>query len=272
MKNILLALGILLMFSACNEQDIPGYSGRDFVQFGDNETYKYSFVISGSKVVRDTVWVRAFCSGSLGKDIRHFKLEQVPEYVFSYIYDEKGSIIDSMLIKQDNQAEPSVHYVPFDDPGYLELCNVPKDSVTFNVPVILLRDASLKEKEKALSFQFIMNDDFEPGDPETGIMKFLISDMLFYPEAWSNYTTRPELVGSSPIFGHYGKIKHQMLIDVSGGPWDNEYIDGLSYEKKLFYKNLAAKELQKINEAREAKGEPKLREDPDNPNTEIYFP
>ncbi len=271
MKYWLIILFISVLASACQEEEIHLYLGKDYVQFEKERNRTFSFITAGSTVKRDTVWLPAFCSGSLGKAGRTFRLRQIPEYAFKYRYDEMGELQDSVLVKMPNQAEPGIHYVGFDDPGYKDLFIVRADSVGFHVPVILLRDLSLKTKAKTLLIEFVENENFEPGDPMTKTARLVITDMLVYPEAWSNYITRPDVIGTSYYFGDYGKVKHQLMIDVTGKPWDNEFIDSLSVEEKLFYKNLVAKELARINAMREENGESPLMEDPDNPNSIVKF-
>ncbi len=263
---------IFIFANACQEVEVHTYIGDDFVQFEKSIDESYSFVYAGSTVVRDTIWLPAFCTGSLRKEYRSFSVKQIPEYSFEWRYDDSGDLIDSVLVKQPNQAEEGIHYVSFDDSGYRELCKVNIDSVTFSVPIIVLRDLSLQTQEKTLLIEFQADDNFKPGDPDTRIARIVLSDMIVYPEAWSAYTTNIGNIGTNPVLGLYGKVKHQLLIDVTGKPWDNEFIDSLSYPELLFYKNLAARELARINAIRAENGELPLREDPNNPNSVVEFP
>ncbi len=264
-------LFISVLAIACQEEEIHTYLGKDYVQFEEAKNRSYSFVVSGNSVIRDTVWLPAFCTGSLGDSDRNYRIRQIPEYKFEYRYDVLGNLLDSVLVEKQDQAEPGIHYIDFNDPDYLNLCKVNANSVTFNVPVIVLRDLSLKTKEKSLLIEFTDSEDFESGDPDTKRKTVIISDMVIYPEAWSNYSDKPDIIGTSSMWGKYGKVKHRFMIDVTGKPWDNAFIDSLSYEEKLLWKSLLAKELSKVNAIRAENGEPPLREDPDNPNSVVQF-
>lgn len=265
----------LVLLTSCQQEEVHTYIGERFVQFKEyqNQGASYSFVYEGSEIQRDTFWIDAFCSGGLDETVRTYRLRQKEEYVFSYYYDAAGAIIDSVLVKSKKQAVAGLHYVDFNDPMYLELCKIEGNVVNFKVPVIVLRDdPTLKTAARTLLIEFVQNEDFSPGDPNTKTFRLKISDVVEYPEAWSNYSTRPDVIGRNPYFGDYGKVKHQFMIDVTGKRWDNEFIDDLTLEEKLFYKNMCAKELARVNAERAERGEPPLMENPDNPKSVVKFP
>ncbi len=122
MKYWLIILFISALAVACQQEEVHLYLGKDYVQFEKSINKSYSFAAAGSTVKRDTLWLPAFCSGSMGEYSRSFRLKQVPEYAFEYRYDEFGNMLDSVLVKQGEQAEPGIHYVDFEDPGYQALC------------------------------------------------------------------------------------------------------------------------------------------------------
>ncbi len=273
MRNILVILFAFFVILSCKKEEIHTYKGRNYVQFESTAIDRsYSFVHYGSSIKRDTIWVSAFCTGGPSKDLRYFDVMQVPEYTFEARYDDNDEFIDSILVRQPNQAIPDVHYVDFNSDDYKDIFQVKADSVYFKVPVIVIRDLSLKTQNKTLLLEFKNSRDFEIGDPKTKTAKIILSDMIIFPEAWSFYTTNPSNIGKNPILGQYGKVKHQLLIDITGKPWDNDFIDSLTYEELLFYKHKASKELNIINEKRASMGEGPLLEDPNNPNSVVEFP
>ncbi len=272
MKYSLIILFISFLAISCQQEEVHLYLGKDYIQFKKKLDSTYSFVVAGSSVKRDTVWLPAFCTGSMGAVDRSYRVQQVIEYKFEERKDGYGNLIDSVLVETKNQAESGVHYVDFDDPGYRNLCKVSSEKVNFRVPVIVFRHLSLKDEDRVLLFEFRNSDKFDVGDSNTKRARLVISDRLIYPEAWSKYTPDESNQGKNMILGNYGKIKHQLLIDVTGKPWDNTFIDSLTVEEMLFYKSMASKELDKINAERAERGEPPLREDPDNPNSVVIFP
>ena len=74
--------------------------------------------------------------------------------------------MDSVVTEKPNKAIPGVHYVPMDDPEMENLLVVRADSVTLEVPVILLRDTSLQREEYRLCLQLVATEDFLLGESE----------------------------------------------------------------------------------------------------------
>ena len=113
------ALALALAMSACNKDQYEIYDspeGRlNFLFYTENEyyetvvayaedvtdemrTYAFSFVFSGMKAERDTVWFSATTMGNLSGEYRPYALRQIRR-------------------EGVKNAEPGVHYVAFDDPA-----------------------------------------------------------------------------------------------------------------------------------------------------------
>ena len=62
------------------------------------------------------------------------------------------------------------------------------------------------------------------------------------------------------------------MITISGKEWDDEFISTLSIDDKNYYLFIFNRELKKENAKRAEQGLPPLRDNPDDPATEITFP
>ena len=108
-------------------------------------------------------------------------------------------------------------------------------SARTQVPVIVLRDASLEEHDVTLVFRFAENEYFKPGYTGLTERTLHITDRLLEPGNWSQQ-----------YFGTYGPVKHQLMIDWTGEVWDESYIRSLlngdsgylSYLKEFFQQKL----------------------------------
>ena len=108
-------------------------------------------------------------------------------------------------------------------------------SARTQVPVIVLRDASLEEHDVTLVFRFAENEYFKPGYTGLTERTLHIADRLLEPGNWSQQ-----------YFGTYGPVKHQLMIDWTGEVWDDSYIRSLlngdsgylSYLKEFFQQKL----------------------------------
>ena len=248
--HTLLAGVVILMATACTQEQ-PGifsmpdnrlnfqfYDGNgDLVDDAELVTdamrfYSFSFVFSGMEAVRDTVWFTATTMGPLSKEARPYALRQI----------QREGVLN---------AEPGVHYVAFDDPEMQALCQVAPDSCTVQVPVILLRDASLKDTTAVLEFGFAENAYFKPGYDGFTTRYIEFADRLTKPSYWDMYGL------GIYYFGDYGEVKHQLLIEWTGHPWDDAYIEEFMYSDYAYQNYICdyvTKRLAEENAEREAAG------------------
>lgn len=255
-------LYLLVIFAcsiACSEEKIHKFIGNRYIQFSENYKKDYSFVYAGSTVERDTIYFKVSSIGPVCNYDRYFEVKQVKMYGMEYEY-ENGELVDSAFVEKGLQAIPNVHYVPLDDPGLTDNYKIPADSIWGVFPLVVLRDASLKHADRSLAIELVINDEFEPSNQYRA--EITLSDNISRPSNWSMVRG---------VLGEYGPVKHQLLIDATGKTWDTEFIATLTTELQTFYKFIAVRELEKINEERAAQGLSELREDDSDPNSAIKF-
>ncbi len=265
-RSLILLIVTLLIFS-CSEDEIKPWKSYNYIHFSDDYQKVYSFVYAGSKVMQDTVWLRLNIAGNMSSEERTYKVKQVKAYNF---IPESPDATDSVFIELPNQAIAGVHFVDFNTEEAAQQFIVPADSLGAYFPLIVLRDSSLRKNDYTLSLEVEKTDDFLPGNSSYQKITIAISDQVAEPSKWKDYW-----VGSKTVFevmGYYGKVKHRLMIDATGQRWDDEFITKeLTEEYLLFYRTLSIKELERINDERAKQGLHKLREDDNNPNSEVKF-
>lgn len=205
---------LLPFFSSC-EKDLEVYGYTECgLMFNYDEardsTYGYSFAFGPSDVVIDTVNFRVDLVGDVVDYDRPILLKQVATSV--------------------NDAQSGVHYVPFDDPSLAGKYILPADSISTSIPIVLKRDASLKQVDYNLKLTFAVNEAFSFAAEERAFRTVVIADQLLKPNNWETYCKH--------FFGDYGKVKHQFMIDQTGFRWDNEYVDNEIYRFYLTDQNV----------------------------------
>lgn len=209
----------------------------------------YSFVFDAEDVKADTVWLEVETMGFVADHDRAVKLVQVDTTA--------------------NNAVPGKHYVAFDDPSLAAYYQIPAGMARAKLPVVLLRDASLKDTSVVLKIQLAANENFQPGYPVYQTRVITFSDRLSEPSAWSKpryYDPNYPEWGTytlSVYFGAYGPVKHRFLIETTGKKWDNDYLEEL-INGDSNYLNYLIDELQKtldtLNAKRQAQGLDVLKE------------
>ncbi len=176
--------------------EVPAYASPI-----DTITISYSFVYAGSSVTRDTIWVPVETIGKLSDVDRTISIEQI----------ETSGV----------NAVAGTHYIAFDDASLAAYYVVEAGQTMASIPVVLLRDASLKTEDVTLLIQIQKNDDFTLTKPDRNTLKITFSDQLVKPNNWAYYATR--------YFGDYGPVKHQWLIDITGNKWDYDYLYDIGF-------------------------------------------
>ena len=266
---ILPALAFCLL-SSCEQPDASVGSYEPMVIFNEytlnNAAIRRSssFVYSEESVLTDTVWIPVRPMGSLPDRDLYIKFEQFEETRWDLIYDEKGNVVDSTLYHYPNQAEPGVHYVPFDDPEYSKLLKLEAGDLSRLVPVVTKRHSSLKTETYYLNFRIVDSGDLKVGGYKLQSVKISIADHLSQPALWDQWF----------FAGTYSIVKHQFMIDVTGHRWDDGFIESLDDGQKDYYRYILRQELANENARRAEQGLEPLRsapDDPYNPNVEISF-
>lgn len=256
-KLYILLIGIAaLIIASCTQEDITGFlmpdSRLNFQYFDANgdevvdvaemtdemRIYPFSFVYSGLNAERDTIWLPATTMGVLSSEARPYALRQIQ--------------VEGVL-----NAQPGVHYVSFNDPEVQNLYQVPSDSNHVLIPLILLRDVSLKDTTVILEFGFAENAYFKPGYAEWATRVVEISDRLMKPSNWDM------LELDVYYFGVYGEVKHQLMIEWTGQTWDDAYIEEFingDYAYQNYLVDYCVKRLKEENAKRIAAGGDVYRE------------
>lgn len=204
---VILAGFVLLMLLASCEKDYSLFETTNcYLNFNYEDmtsdeitdgmsTTSYSFVYEGDDVKVDTLWFEVIAMGFLSDEDRPFVLKQFP-------------------VEGVDNAVPGVHYVAFDDADLVKYYRIPRGQNTVKIPVVLLRnDPELQKKMMVLKFGFEENDFFAPGYKEMVARTVQIRDFLTEPVGWWRAN-----------MGTYGQMKHRLMIQWTGEPWDEAYI------------------------------------------------
>lgn len=266
--GFLLLASCLLSMTSC-ERDLPLYDTDTcrlnfYYGLASRANYKeslshssYSFVYGDASRQRDTLWFEVETMGFVSDKDRPVALEQISG--------------------EGENAVPGTHYVPFNDPSLASLYVIPAGKARTKLPVVVLRDASLKSETVTLTFTIKANDYFVQGYPEYTTRVLDFTDQLAEPSRW-NYDYPTQWAGYfyhfSDYFGAYGLVKHQFLIEQSGNKWDDEYIDSLMNgdgDYLMYICKKMSKRLKEVNAERVAQGLDVLKE-ADGTVVEIEYP
>lgn len=215
---------ILGTIFSCKQDNYKMYDGASYVQFGPTydliykhrydiylrDTLKqFSFFYSQPETKQDTVYFDLYAIGNATNYDRSIALEQI------------------MLDNVENAVE-GVHYKAFDDKEMLKHYTLPSGTHHIRIPIVMLRDESLKSETRTLQFQVVSNKDFQSGDNVLTWRRLVFTDRLSEPQGW------PVL-----SFLKYSVTKHEWMIKVSGKKWDAEFIkeldsSGISYWTGFF--------------------------------------
>ncbi len=208
----------------------------------------FSFIYKGD-VAQDTVWVEMESMGKLSDQDRPIELEQM---------DTTATM-----------AVAGKHYVAFNDPSMAKYYVMPAGKARTRIPIVILRDASLKKETVVLKYRIKPNAYFENGYEVFQTRSIAITDRLSEPSYWKKgFDMGGYSYSLYDCIGDWGAVKHQFMIDVTGKAWDDEFIESLmlgDYSYLNYILGKLANELQKTNEEREAQGLPDLCEEDGTP-------
>lgn len=212
MKKIFFYTMLLLAVASCKKSPMLMFNDINRVQLADTATKTATFVYDAPGVMYDTEYVKINTIGNLANYDRAVKLEQVIDYSYTYKRDSAtGRILDSTRVEDPYHAVPGVHYVPFTDPGLQKLMVIRGGSVLDSVPVVLIRDTSLKTNSYRLHLQLVANDQFGLGEQYLRQMTLLFSDHL---ERFYSWRVDNSAATAYIYFNKYSTGKHQFMIDV----------------------------------------------------------
>lgn len=161
-----------------------------------------------------------------------------------------------------NNAVAGKHYQGFDTPALQKYYMIPAGKARTKIPVVLLRDASLKSENVVLKFSIKANKYFINGYEPYRERTIEFTDQLSEPSYWNKEYGEWGFTFAM-YFGTYGVVKHQFLINQTGEKWDDTYIEKLmtgdSGYLTYIYEKMVAR-LEEVNAEREANGEGPLSE------------
>jgi hypothetical protein len=274
MKKYLCILSLFLALAAgCKRADYLLYSDSARIQQADTAQLTYTFVYEAPEVVRDTVYIQVNTIGGITGNDRPVKLEQISEYDYTYVRDPvTNQITDTIKTERPFKAVPGKHYVPFDDPSLASLMVVKANQATAMLPIILLRDASLKDNTYRLRVKLAANAEFAIGETRSQERTIAFSDRLERFYSWRVDNTVAPAFNS---FGKYSTGKHQFMVDVLKVKIDEEWYQAISAAMaQTHYRNMLKDALAAFNSDPQniASGRAPLRETSDPSSAPVTFP
>lgn len=222
MKKYIIALIALSSIYACKQDEYYLYNDVKRLQFGPDITRIYQTNYNLADTVKrqtfyytpekqtDTVYFDIYAIGGKTDHDRTFTLKQI---------EREG----------ENSAIPGVHYQAFTDAKSKELYTIKAGAVHKRIPIVLFKDASLKENTYILHFEIQEDENFKLGEKSNIWRRLETTDRLSKPDAWAS-TIQTQLLGT------YSVRKHQFLIETTGDKWDQEFISGISLAELDYYK------------------------------------
>jgi hypothetical protein len=215
---------VVALLSACQELEIDGYENDPRLYFyrattttGQRDSITYSFFFQGRTVVQDTVWVEVRTMGLPSPEPRPFKVMQ-------------SNASDT------SAAKVGTHYLSFD--SATELMQVPPGAFSAFVPVILLRDASLKQEEVRLEITITENEHFKLGVKDNNKFTVKVSDFAARPASWT--------IWEYFSFKTWGPQKMLFLIEYLGIDFNEPA--PMEFDILLYYAGLAKDALKRYND------------------------
>lgn len=231
-----LLLLCMVFMAGCEEKVVMKYGDKDCLYFyrhtwGQKDSITQSFFGKTETRIRDTVWVDVRTMGFTKKEARPVKMEQ-------------------LNIGEPDAAVAGTHYVAFDDPSIQELMQVKADSAMMQLPVIVLRDVSLKQQTKRIKIGIAENEYFKAGIEKQQVFVVRTTDRGEKPSNWSDWSYQ---------FGEWSSAKMEFMIKYLGIiDFDNIPSD---YTYKLYLQTKARELLAEYNRKERESGRPPLCED-----------
>ncbi|WP_162946557.1 DUF4843 domain-containing protein [Chitinophaga barathri] len=220
MKKILTLAVLTAALAACKKDQYYLYNDIARLQFGPPiaqlyynladmaDTLKpYTFYYEPDAVGQDTVNFDIYAIGGTSGEDRPYELEQV-------------------MMEGEENAVAGVHYKAFSDVSLKNTYVIKAGEVHAYAPVIVLRDASLKNKTVKLQLRVKANGQFQPGEIRKLWRKMELTDRLSQPAAWNNSATQY-------YWGKYSRVKHSFMVEQTGEKWDQEFFNEINADYAL---------------------------------------
>ncbi len=229
MRNIkylfFIIFAVVISLSSCKKDQYYLFNDASRIQFGPEPSRIYqtsfdfadtlkrqTFYYYNNSVKEDTVFFDIYAIGGTRNMDRSFTLAQEQ-------------------VAGETNAEPGKHYVAFNDPRATKNYVIKAGEVHASVPIILIRDASLKTITPVLKFNVVENENFKLGEISKVWRKVEFTDRLSQPSSWDSWMTNYQ-------FGAYSVTKHQFMIETTGDKWDADFFVYLRSDLSLlaYYK------------------------------------
>lgn len=152
----------------------------------------------------------------------------------------------TVSIRQTNSgadaAKPGVHY---------RMANefvIPANATGVEVPVTLLRNASLQDAEYTLDLSIVANDDFQLGNPKKIFKRIVVTDILIQPAEWQTL--------ARAYLGRWGKEKQKLMIEAGAAydtaidiDWLNNVVNANDYGLIVIWQGIFNARLLEVNAA-----------------------
>lgn len=232
----ILFLAVAFISVSCNTDDYLTYGDDARIQFGPDVKYlyatsyqlsdtlkSYTFVYENASVQQDTVFFDVYTMGRVSAVDRPISLKQVQ-------------------IDGADNCVAGVHYKAFNDPTVSKHYVIKAGSTHTIIPIVFLRDPSLKNKIYSLRIELEANDAFSLGETSKLWRRINVADRLVRPNSWTTSIEKYYL-------GTYSYVKHSWMVSQTGFKWDEEYLSAViaSYAEILYWKARFRELLSKYN-------------------------
>lgn len=262
MKRLIYFIAVLLLTAAgCKKSEYLTYKSIDRLQLADTTALSATFIYEANTVIKDTVYIVVNTIGDIADHDRPVKLVQVPEYDYTFVRDPiTNQITDTIATEKPFKALPGVHYVDLADESLASMMVIKANHVRDSIPVVLLRDTSLKTNSYRLRLQLVATREFGLGETNAREKTVVFSDRL---ERFFSWRFDTGVAPAFSIFGKYSTGKHQFMTDVLKVNIDEAWFLAMyAAQAQLNYQNVLKAALIAFNTdpANLASGKAPLRE------------
>lgn len=223
--------GMALLAVGCERYDAQLFEEEARVCFlrgdsgnGQQDSILQSFFVVPEAQDRDTVWVEITLMGFPVNEVRPVKIVQTNQ-------------------DAEDAAVAGTHYIAFDDAELKDLMVMGANQVTAKIPVVLLRDISLKTGKKRLEMTIGENDYFKRGIDADCRFMVQTTELAEKPANWDN-------AWKKSYFGEWSSQKMWFIVNYLG-------LDDFEAEYDAGYKKyLKQKAHSKLNEYNATHDEP----------------
>lgn len=185
--KLYIAFALSLLFVSCESRLGTWNDDAARLYFGGDTTQSKTFVFDPVTIVSDTIFLEVNTIGNTSKKERAFIIRQV-------------------MIKDAENAVEGVHFMALNSAEMTKHLIIKANESVTQVPIIIYRDPSLKDKSLVAQFEIVENNHFQLGILKNITRKLYISDTYEMPSrwAWNNYWY-------NLVFGEYSKVKHEFM-------------------------------------------------------------